>query len=260
MRLDRIQEVTDYYKLVANPEPVDVAVGNDKDALRQKYENVLRTKCKGVFVCHTSPRVAFMEDRGGGVEQRNRVVPDNLREFADEIEIIMERCPLMKNYPSIYDGDDGLTAEWYIEIPYTEETVQGAVEWLAQNMGAIIKRDVMQEAILGKQDYGLDAEQRIEMAKELIEYVGNEGMAVENGPARAVARVADINPDMLDVLYPIKNKKPYPALFPPNMEAMLAAIQNGRADMVARAAPPAPPKPQAMQIDGGPIQWHVYNG
>lgn len=208
IREDRIEETVQHYNAIIAPEnlvPHAVAVGNDKDALRQKYENALQNPNKVFFVGHASPYTVFDDPRTG--EQVGRLTVQDMHDFADEIKAIQNRCPHLQRLPPSIHREDGqaLYAEWMIDIPMPQEVLQEALDWLRVNAGVMIQRDVMQDAIIGNKDYGLSGQQRVDLAQKMVELVENEGLADNTGAFRLVKRLAEeADPVMMDMAYPVK--------------------------------------------------------
>lgn len=253
IREDRVNDVVVSYERLLQPEnlvPHDVAIGNDKDALRQKYENALLNPNKVFFVGHSSPYTVFDDPDTG--EQIGRLTVQDMHDFADEIQAIQNRCPHLQRRPPSIHREDGqaLYAEWMFDVPIPQECIQEAVNWLKENAGVMIQRDVMQEAALGHKDYDLSPEQRIEVANRMVALVENEGLN-QNGAFRLVKRVAEDMPaDMLDALYPVKHKaKP----------VKYAAIRDGQVYFVDEgvnapnpyAVKPLPARPPQLRVGGG---------
>ena len=235
-----------------NLQPHEVAIGNNKDVQRMKYENVLMNPNKIFYVSHLSPVTEVYEEEAGRAYYRCTV--QDLGIFAEEIQAIAARCPLLQNlHPTIDRMDNcALVAEWQVRVPMAEAIIQDALNWLAANAAVMVERDFLQDVVLGKKDMNLTNEERFEVAKKFVNLIIDEGLDQNTGVFRTVRNIVENgDADVLNGMWPVK-KRVQPGGFviqgnPPGQYYL--------DELVQLADHPPLPKPVKPKPLPNPVDW-----
>lgn len=219
IREQNVNETVAQYEQCLQPQnlaPHDVAIGNDKDALRMKYENVLYNPNKIFYVSHIGPTTELFDEEAGRAYYRCTVA--DLGVFTEEVAAVNERCPQLAKYHPTIDRLDNcaLVAEWQVKVPMPAQYVQDALDWLAANAAVMVERDFLQEIVIGKKDMNLTKEERFAAAQKYVNLVIDEGLNQNTGVFRNIHNiVVNGDADLLAGMWPTKKKAGIGAGFKP---------------------------------------------
>lgn len=211
IREQNVNETVAQYEQCLQPQnlmPHDVAIGNDKDAHRMKYENVLMNPNKIFYVSHIGPATELFDEEAGRAYYRCTVA--DLGVFTEEVAAVNERCPQLAKYHPTIDRLDNcaLVAEWQVKIPMPAQYVQDALDWLAANAAVMVERDFLQDIAIGKKDMNLTKEERFAAAQKYVNLVINEGLNQNTGVFRNIQNiVVNGDADLLVGMWPTKKVK-----------------------------------------------------